>query len=243
MQIDNQQGSMLNKDLQKLMLHGIDVTSSIYSKFSIDETIKFIVNLNQSYEFFNTEMGLTKDQVKRIKRKVTTIYMNSIPTGFRSVEGHEEYLVNYKGQIITKKTRRVLKQSLSKKGNYCTVCLTNKDSLKVHRIVAKTFIPNPENKPEVNHKDGIKTNNWVDNLEWNTAKENLQHKKEHNLGKTDKAKESATGENNSQAKLSEEDVKYIRNNYNNNAPRLALTYNVSTATIYDIINRRSWTHI
>ena len=70
MKIDNQQGSMLKEDLQKLMLHGIDVTEEISKQFTIEDTIKFIINLNENYDFFKVEMNLSKDQVKRIKRKV-----------------------------------------------------------------------------------------------------------------------------------------------------------------------------
>lgn len=74
-------------------------------------------------------------------------------------------------------TERVLKVSIDKLG-YCRVGLHDNNKFKlcvVHRLVAKAFIPNPDNKPQINHKDGNPSNNAVDNLEWCTSKENVRH--------------------------------------------------------------------
>lgn len=79
---------------------------------------------------------------------------------------------NWKSQ-----TERIIKQRIATSG-YCRVELYKPQSRKcfyVHRLVALTFIPNPENKSEVNHIDGNKLNNCVENLEWNTKSENISH--------------------------------------------------------------------
>ena len=73
---------------------------------------------------------------------------------------------------------KILNPALECKNGYKRVCLCKdgkEKRIKVHRLVAQAFIPNPDNKPIINHKDGNKINNSVENLEWCTYKENAQH--------------------------------------------------------------------
>lgn len=89
------------------------------------------------------------------------------------------YFATNTGDIISMKRNRttIVKQSLNTSG-YPKVCLMHNGKQKVyevHRLIAITFIKNLFNKPTVNHKDGIKTNNNVDNLEWATQREQNLH--------------------------------------------------------------------
>jgi len=82
------------------------------------------------------------------------------------------YFVTTWGRAFSIRGKELTPQT-GKRG-YKTLRTTQKN-LPVHRLVAKAFIPNPDNKPYINHKDGIKTNNTIKNLEWCTAKENYTH--------------------------------------------------------------------
>ena len=87
---------------------------------------------------------------------------------------------------IAKRKGRILKQSKNKINNYRVVTLNYQERKRfyVHRLVAYTFIPNLKNLPQVNHIDGNKDNNNVWNLEWCSAKQNVQHSIKNNLRKS-----------------------------------------------------------
>lgn len=98
---------------------------------------------------------------------------------FKVIPDFPRYQVDVEGKIINTETGRVLKQQISR--GYLTIQLYDLEGkpkkIRVHRLVAQIFKPNPLKLSEVNHKDGVKTNNHVDNLEWVTPKENDKHAK------------------------------------------------------------------
>lgn len=94
-----------------------------------------------------------------------------------NVRSIERYANNGHNNGLRKLPSRVLKPALGKSG-YLLVTFSvdnTQSSQNVHRLVARAFISNESNKPQVNHKDGNKQNNCLDNLEWATASENTLH--------------------------------------------------------------------
>ena len=96
---------------------------------------------------------------------------------WKNIDGYENYEVSSLGNVRNKTTGRILKTA--NKGGYYSVGLSKgkTKTFSVHQLTAKAFIPNPENKSQVNHKDKNGLNNNINNLEWMTTTEQNNHKR------------------------------------------------------------------
>lgn len=158
---------------------------------------------------------------------------------------YQELEVSNTGKLRNVNTGTVYKQCINKNGYY-QVCVSlghkGKKTFRIHKVVAETFISNPNNKPIPNHKDGNKLNNNVFNLEWSTDKENTRHAWNNGLCMARKGVKQCN------FKLTEEEVRYIKNNY---IPKheefgcraLARKFNVDHMQISRIVNNKSYTNV
>lgn len=171
------------------------------------------------------------------------------------IRGYEgSYQVSNKGRVkslprtvrngkygVIKRVGQVLKGR--KKGDgYIAVRLSGTNKL-VHRLVAEAFIPNPENKPYVNHINLNKSDNDVDNLEWCTHRENMIHARD--MGVFEEAQ--VRGEEVKISKLTESAVRDIRLNFSVEGGKgnvyFAKKYGVSTVAVRLVRKKRTWKHV
>lgn len=162
------------------------------------------------------------------------------------IENYGYITINNLGTKVYTKTGKVPALRTDEFGYLCfQICAKNDGNkkyhcLRIHRLVAIAFLPNPDNLPEVNHKSGKKLNNCVTNLEWCTGEYNLKHAWENGLIY------GLKGESNGRSKLNEENVKAIREKYTGKRgqiTKLAKEYNVSWSLVKMVITNKIWTHV
>lgn len=165
----------------------------------------------------------------------------------KAVKGYEgRYEVTENGEVISlikgarnKSGYKILKHWLEKDGYHTITLWKNRKpkQFRVHRLVAEAFIPNPSRLAQVNHIDGNKDNNAVSNLEWVSLEENIRHAYEIGIYKK--------GEERKESKLTNEQVKWIRENYIKGsrelgARPLARKFGVTKTCIYYIVTNKSY---
>jgi len=155
------------------------------------------------------------------------------------IEGFPGYQISSLGRIKSfrkLKHGKILKTWKSPRG-YVNVLLYQKAERKpslVHRLIGKAFIPNPHNKPQINHINAIKDDNRVENLEWVTASENVQH------GYNERLTARAFGNRNGNSKLTETQVRKIKQLRGLTQERIAKMFNTSQTNVGRILRGEQW---
>lgn len=189
----------------------------VNGKFAVAESIKEIIEI---------ELGVYNNEEWR-----------EIPSfnGF--------YEVSTKGQIRRKSTKKIIKQNDSH--GYKTCTLKGK-TLRVHRVVAEAFLKNDDNLPIVNHKDGDKRNNNLENLEYSTYRDNIIHAYKMNLRPSISGKRQNLVGERGNSKLTVDQVKEILDIFYTTGfgeRRISKITGVSRSIIGGIIRGRTWKHI
>ena len=163
------------------------------------------------------------------------------------IHGYSDYQISNYGRVKSLKfnKEKILKLPVTKKG-YLQIRLYKNGKRKlnhsyrfyIHRLVANAFIFNPDNKPEINHKDGNKMNNYIDNLEWVIHSDNMKHAIKKGLFDNN-------GEKNCNSKITKNDILVIHGLYLSGISQkiIGLIYNIAQQNVSLIVNGKNWKYL
>ena len=201
-----------------------------------------LIYMQKNYKTTSKESAFTPNGLSDEPLSAEVYLFNIMET--RDIEGYPNYFVTsdgdvYNGDYKGKGIVRQMKLTPAANG-YLTVNFGRKSGLLlVHRLIANAFIPNPKMKRTVNHKNMVKSDNYVSNLEWATYQENHIHSFKN-------GRRSAIGEGVHTAKLNADEVRQIRKSYKRYVvtyKMLAERFGVSWWQIKEITDRNDWKHI
>lgn len=164
-------------------------------------------------------------------------------SNFMTIPGFPLYEINLESVIRNKKTGQIKKQYIGSTGYFMTTLHGNASKKgkpqRVHRLLASAFIPNPNNLPCINHKDGNKLNNGINNLEWCDHLRNMQHAFKIGLANN-------TGKRNGMSKLDDTQVRLIKRMLIEGISQYKIARiigGISRSAVMNIKNRGQWKHV
>lgn len=211
-----------------------------YIKREINMKVVYETTYRPPYKRFKTREEVINEIVQRkLESLYKFCYENNL--NIEDSKSYDAILVFPSGDLVSIPRCRLLKQSKCPSGYYW-VKTSGKHAEQSHRVIAKCFIPNPNDYPVINHIDGNKTNNNISNLEWCTRSQNVLHSFRNGL------EVSLKGEKHPMHKLTEDNVRYVREHYikrdkQYGAVPLANKFHVDRTTIMDIINNKLWRNV
>lgn len=161
---------------------------------------------------------------------------------WKEIINHPNYEINELGEIRNKTKGNLLTPFKTTNG-YFRIRISNKSTYQLHYLIALHFIDNPNNYTEINHINGNKLDNFIENLEWSNRSLNMIHAYKKGLAKNSLIDKK--GENNYKAKLKNEDVSKIKQLLSQNVKQIEIAkmFNVSKMTISNIKNNKSWSDL